>query len=61
MTIEKAIKTLTEHLEILRANDMPETHQATRLGIEALKVIQRERKYASLYADGLLPGETTTD
>jgi len=58
MTLEKAIKTLTEHLEILRANDMPETHQATRLAIEALETWKLVRSGAWPNTGYLLPSET---
>jgi len=36
-TPEEAIRSLTEHLEILQVIDLPIIYQATRLGVEALK------------------------
>jgi len=59
MTIDKAIELQELYLKSIMPSHLTDLHKAMKLGIEALKRLQRERKYATCYADGLLPGEGT--
>ena len=58
MTLEEAIKILSDpnHITFLRTID--KHAQAIQLGIEALKAIQRHRIKWYSQLDALLPGET---
>ena len=59
MTIDKAIETLN-HLQLpLKTAEEHDVHLAVRLGIEALKLVQRERLLGINPVETQLPGETT--
>jgi len=59
MKVEKAIEVLGEILRFVKPADPPEEHDAIRLGIHALKRIQRGRNSGHPYVCYLLPGETS--
>ncbi len=58
MTIDEAIKILTEDTQHPTAGFMPELKEAEKLGIEALKQIKKDRFMAHPYCLNPLPGET---
>ena len=58
MTIDEAIKILTEDAQHPTAGFMPELKEAEKLAIEALRVIESMRRIAVLDKDNPLPGET---
>lgn len=59
MTIDKAIEILTERLTIPFIGKNPDTKNAIKLSIEALKTIKSFRKYHPNVTFPLLPGEIT--
>ncbi len=58
MTIDEAIKVLSEYVFEDKPQDITAFDNATRLGIEALKRRKRESERTSRWADISLPGET---
>lgn len=58
ITIKKAIAVLTDILDYVKPGDPPEEHYAIKLGIEALKLIERGRTNTAYYDVKLLLGET---
>jgi len=58
MTLKKAIEILQDILKFVKPGDPPDEHDAIKLGVEALKQIQRYRKSSGIPYVGLLPGET---
>ncbi len=59
MKLDKAIEVLEEILAYVRPGDPPEEHDATRLGIQALKRIKKGRANLKWpFCDRPLPGET---
>jgi len=58
MTIDKAIKQLTEILEISRNRNPVSDRNAIKLGIEALKAVKYARANNYYTPIALMPGET---
>ncbi len=58
MIIDEAIETLEGIKDGVMEPMLPEESAAIRLGIEALRRVQKERTGYELYAPDLLPGET---
>ena len=58
MTIEEAMKALTEILELGHEDWMAADYNAINLAIEGLKEIKRNRDNAMVSVKWLLPGET---
>ena len=58
MTLDEAIKRLEQHERWLESINAQEQAEAHLLGIEALKLVQKERRDLISYAGELLPGET---
>jgi hypothetical protein len=58
MTLEKAIKELEHHSELILIERNPVLKKAVKLGIEALKLIARNRRYTPQPYAVKLPGET---
>jgi len=59
MPIDKAIEILEYNLAELTKGVDPDSERAFRLGIEALKEVQRIRSHKDFDATIYLPGETT--
>ena len=58
MTIDEAIKTLTDSRKLPRTPHDLELNAAMELGIEARKRVKENRKTKLMVEIGLLPGET---
>lgn len=58
MTLRKAIELLQLDLNDPGSVPIKDLNQAQKLGIEALKRLQEERKHLETAFTGLLPGET---
>ena len=58
MTPEEAIRILEEDTRYTGEGSVPNIVKAERLGIEALKLIQRQSPNRTLPGTELLPGET---
>ena len=58
MKIDKAIKILDVHQEMLRLEDLPDLYNALQLGIEALKRLKEHREEHIDITFRALPGET---
>ena len=61
MTIDEAIRIIQYNLDELLKGADPDTEQAFKLGIEALKRIKRSRGFRPGKWPRLLPGETKED
>lgn len=59
MTLEKALKILTDYIGTGPEAEPVDFDEACRLGSEALKKIEVERHYAIHHFERLLPGETS--
>jgi len=60
MKLEEAIEILEKHTNPDNFAQYGAWELAQRLGIEALKRVQRERQDSACYADGLLPAKLQT-
>jgi len=58
MKLEKAIETLGGMVQGINPIDPLDGKRAMKLGIEALKRLERGRQRKQLVTSGLLPGET---
>ena len=58
MTLDEAIKEMEDFVGMLDLFHTTKYREAAKLGIEALKHLQWERKYKTLDTANLLPGET---
>jgi len=58
ITIERAIEIHRHRAKLLRLHPDPEKLEATQLAIEALKHIEKSRRFGDLWAKPMLPGET---
>jgi len=58
MTIDEAIEILGDIIRFVKPADPPYEHDALKLGIEALRRIQKLRGYSMTQVDTKLSGET---
>jgi hypothetical protein len=58
MKLEEAVKLQYKLVELLPEVGFYKYIASTRLGIEALKLVQKERRYLVSFTGELLPGET---
>jgi len=58
MTIDEAIKNSQHLLKTSSHEKSPDSWDAIKLGIEALKYVQRQKPYGYAYPRERLPGET---
>ncbi len=58
MTIDEAIKVLSHTVCYLHPGSNLDEHDATQLGIEALKCIEKDRRAGVFNSVNPLPGET---
>lgn len=58
MKLEKAIENNEEHAKAHRYDTYPDYYNAIKLGIEALKLVEKRRRFAVPDRADLLPGET---
>lgn len=58
MTLEEAIKHITELMQDFKYKVSAAEYKALQLGIEALKRVKLEEPFASFYIGDPLPGET---